>query len=894
MLKNVKVGTKLIGGFMLIAILVLVAAGAGYYGSKTINNGMTSMFKDRLLPIEQLGSARSAVLVLRGQVFKSLLIPEELAKGPELLAAEVEIVNKNIKDYKATELLPEEKEGLAKFDSAWADYQKECANIFKIAALGDLKPAIQPILEGGAAANARKAVDASLETLIEINSKAAEQLNAQGDKTFAFITMVDIGVGVAGFLLALICGFVLSRSITKPVQRAVHMIQELGKGHLGMRLKMDSGDEIGVMAKAMDQFAEDLETVVVGTMQKIAAGDLNVSLTAKDAEDKITPALQATIDSLRGLEDEASMLSQAAVEGKLDTRGNADKFQGAYKGIVQGVNDTLDAVIGPLNVAAEYVDRISNGDIPPKITDNYNGDFNEIKNNLNKCIDAMNLLTGDAGALVKAAVAGKLDTRADASKHQGDFGRIVKGVNDTLDAVIGPLNVAAEYVDRISNGDIPPKISDTYNGDFNEIKNNLNKCIDAVNLLVADAALLAKAAVEGKLDTRADASKHQGDFAKVVNGVNDTLDSVIAPLREIGSVLEKLAEKDLTAKVTTNYKGDFDALCTNVNTAVDGLGEAMEQVSSAVEQVGSASTQIVTGSQALASGASQQASSLEETSASLEEMAAMTKQNAENANQANIMAVKAKGAAEKGQGAMTKMSDAIRRIKESSDQTAKIVKTIDEIAFQTNLLALNAAVEAARAGDAGKGFAVVAEEVRNLAKRSAEAAKNTTALIEESQQNANNGVTVSDEVGKILEAIVTDVNKVGEIIGEVTSASKEQTIGIDQVNTAVAQMNTVTQQSAANADQSASAAESLNQQAATLTEMLSAFVLAGTGHAPKRALAPIKVLHAPKGEAPKLVVATRKPSRPAVTAGHRGGNGGSKGISPEQVIPLDEDELASF
>ncbi|MBA7533546.1 hypothetical protein ES705_25786 [subsurface metagenome] len=155
------------------------------------------------------------------------------------------------------------------------------------------------------------------------------------------------------------------------------------------------------------------------------------------------------------------------------------------------MNDCLDAVIGPLNVAAEYVDRISKGDIPEKITDTYKGDFNEIKNNLNQCIGAVRLLVSDADLLSKAAVEGKLDTRADAGKHQGDFAAIVNGVNDCLDAVIGPLNVAAEYVDRISKGDIPEKITDTYKGDFNEIKNNLNQCIGALRLLVTAILILA-------------------------------------------------------------------------------------------------------------------------------------------------------------------------------------------------------------------------------------------------------------------------------------------------------------------------------------------------------------------------------------------------------------------
>jgi methyl-accepting chemotaxis protein len=147
-------------------------------------------------------------------------------------------------------------------------------------------------------------------------------------------------------------------------------------------------------------------------------------------------------------------------------------------------------------VAAEYVDRISKGDIPENITDEYKGDFNEVKNNLNVCIDALNGLTGEMGMMAEAAVEGKLDARGDASKFGGDFGKMVKGMNDTLDAVIGPLNVMAEYVDRISKGDIPENITDDYKGDFNEVKNNLNVCIDALNSLVAEAGMLREAGVE--------------------------------------------------------------------------------------------------------------------------------------------------------------------------------------------------------------------------------------------------------------------------------------------------------------------------------------------------------------------------------------------------------------
>ncbi|MCK5684780.1 PAS domain-containing protein, partial [bacterium] len=273
------------------------------------------------------------------------------------------------------------------------------------------------------------------------------------------------------------------------------------------------------------------ENVIADTIAKTSDGK-EIPVTAYcsaifDEDDNIIGGMEVIVDRTADVAaiSEINSLIKASEAGQLDQRADVSKATGNYVDLFSGINGMLDAIIAPLNVSAEYIERISQGDIPELITDEYKGDFNEIKNNLNKCIQSLNDLTSEMGTLAGAAVEGKLDTRGDVTKFNGEYATIVKGVNDTLDNVIGPLNVSAEYIERISQGDIPEKITDEYKGDFNEIKNNLNKCIQSLNDLTAEMGMLAGAAVEGKLDTRGDVTKFNGKYATIVNGVNDTLDN---------------------------------------------------------------------------------------------------------------------------------------------------------------------------------------------------------------------------------------------------------------------------------------------------------------------------------------------------------------------------------
>lgn len=480
-------------------------------------------------------------------------------------------------------------------------------------------------------------------------------------------------------------------------------------------------------------------------------------------------------------EQEVFRLVKEAAQGNLSERVNTQQLPAGFvKQIGEGINQILDALINPLNVAAKYVEQISKGQIPAKITDEYHGDFNTIKNNLNQCIDAVNTLITDVNQLSQAAVEGRLSTRAEMSRHQGDFKKIVGGVNATLDAVIGPLNVAAKCVADISNGEIPQKITAHYEGDFNEIKNNLNTCIDAVNNMIADVNLLADAAREGRITVRANASKHSGDFRQIVDGVNSTLDLIVEPI---------------------------------------------VAVTQAIETITTAANEISSGNADLSSRTEHQASSLEQTAASMEELASTVKQNAQNAGQANQLALAASEIAIKGGKVVDEVVYTMDAINESAKKIEDIISVIDGIAFQTNILALNAAVEAARAGEQGRGFAVVAGEVRSLAQRSASAAKEIKELISDSVSKTANGTKLVENAGITMDEVVSSVQRVADIINEISAASTEQTTGIDQVNQAVTNMDETTQQNAALVEEAAAAAESLVDQANQLSDVISQFKL---------------------------------------------------------------------
>ena len=307
--------------------------------------------------------------------------------------------------------------------------------------------------------------------------------------------------------------------------------------------------------------------------------------------------------------------------------------------------------------------------------------------------------------------------------------------------------------------------------------------------------------------------------------MNQTLDAITQPIDEVVSTLDSVAKHDLTTRMQGEYKGDFAKVKHGFNRAITNLDGSLSQILLGTDQVTTASKEISQGSQRLAQSSSEQAGSVQKVVASVEDTVEMTTQTAENAEQARSIVEGTQTSAEKGVGSMERLSTSIDAIKAASDETAKVVKTINDIAFQTNLLALNAAVEAARAGDAGKGFAVVAEEVRNLAMRSAEAAKNTADLIDGSMKKAESGYMINKEVIENFEEINSQIRKLSGVMAEITVAAEQQRKGAARITKEVKNIDQGTQQNAANSEESAAAAEELSSQAAEIRSLISQFRL---------------------------------------------------------------------
>jgi len=442
----------------------------------------------------------------------------------------------------------------------------------------------------------------------------------------------------------------------------------------------------------------------------------------------------------------------------------------------------------------------------------------------------------------------------------GVYGQLAAGINtmmfEHLDAIVDAIGVLNEY----ANGNLA-RDARRLPGSRAVLHEAMDAAKASLQAINGEIKRLASAAAAGDFSLRGDEQAFEHDFRAMVQGLNAMMATSDRNLAQLSALLRAIADGDLTARMEGDFHGVFATMRDDANATVAQLTDIVGRIQEASTSINTAAGEIASGNSDLSRRTEQQAANLEETAASMEELTSTVRQNAESARQANQLAIGAAGVASQGGEVVGKVVTTMSEIEQSSKRIAEIISVIDGIAFQTNILALNAAVEAARAGEQGRGFAVVASEVRTLAQRSANAAKEIKGLIETSVDKVADGSALVNQAGATMGEIVSSVQRVTDIMAEISAASQEQSAGIEQVNQTITQMDETTQQNAALVEEASAAARSMEEQAQALSESVSVFKLHAAVAAPVRkpaAAVPGAKASTPKAPAPKA--AARKPA----------------------------------
>ncbi|MBP9634934.1 MAG: MCP four helix bundle domain-containing protein [Nitrospira sp.] len=550
---------------------------------------------------------------------------------------------------------------------------------------------------------------------------------------------------------------------------------------------------------------------------------------------EVGPAYEANLKAMHKVMELQTKIGKQEYEKAV--KSNAMTRNAEAVAIVLGI--ALGATIGflliraisqSLRSAGDIANRIAAGDLSGTVEIRRNDEIGHLLSALKAMQESLRTIVSDIRRVVDAAANhGDFSVKMDLNGQSGFMKDLSGLLNQLSDVTEGGLKDVTRVAKALADGDLSQKIEKSYPGLFGQTGAGVNQTVSALNAVVQEIRGVVDAANRGDFSTRMELSGKQG-YTKTLGELLNQLSGVTDNgLKDIRRVAQALAAGDLTQSITEKYPGVFGQTTESMNATGDNLQRLVSDIKASVDAINTAAKEIASGNTDLSSRTEEQASSLEETSSSMEELSSAVKQNADNARQANEQAGNAQAIAVRGGEVVGQVVETMSAIHQSSSKIADIIGVIDGIAFQTNILALNAAVEAARAGEQGRGFAVVATEVRNLAQRSAAAAKEIKGLISDSVGKVEVGNRLAAAAGETMGEVVASIRKVTKAVTEIAEASHEQSSGIEQVSKAVSQMDEVTQQNAALVEQAAAAAESLEEQAEQLTRAVSAFRIAGSG-----------------------------------------------------------------
>ncbi len=889
--KHLTIRTRLMILIALMSLILLGIGVSGVLGMKAAESSLETVYKDRVVPLDQLKIVADMYAVnIVDTAHKTRNGNLSWSEGLSNIETAERQIAENWKAYTSTFLVEEEKTLVAQAEPLMHNADRAVARLKSIMqaqskgeiasfTIDELYPSIDPISD-------------VISKLTKVQLEVAKREYEKGEAIYQRNLLLATTTIPLGIVLAIVMGWMTLRSVTRSTASAYGYIQEMTTGNLDVVIRDENKDEISRILEAVQalrsKLKNDLEQARkvadeamrvkvaldnVSTNVMIADNDRNIiymnkSVVAmlKHAENALRSVFPGfNVDKLLGANIDQFHKHPVHQRQMLASLNNNHRTQISLGGrtftlsanpVIDDNGHRLGAVVEWDDVtekleAQEREQRIANENLRIRIAlDNVatnvmiaDNDRNIIY--LNKSVNVM-LQNAEADlrkVLPSFSASGLLGQNID------QFHRNPSHQQSML------ANFTSNYKTQITVGGRTFALS--ANPVINERGERLGSVVEwndrtSEVAVENEIARVVESAVMGDFKTRLDTANKEGFFKTLAEGMNKLLETSDVGLNEVVRVLNALSRGDLTESITNEYFGTFGQLKDDSNATVENLRNLIEQIKTAAESINTAAKEIAAGNTDLSQRTEEQASSLEETASSMEQLASTVKQNAENAKQANQMASAASGVAVKGGEVVGEVVSTMSAINESSRKIVDIISVIDGIAFQTNILALNAAVEAARAGEQGRGFAVVAGEVRNLAQRSAAAAKEIKQLISDSVEKVEDGSKLVEQAGSTMDEVVSSVKRVTDIMAEITAASVEQSSGIDQVNQAVTQMDEVTQQNAALVEEAAAAAESLEEQAQTLIESVSVFKLPGSS-----------LSGAPRVSASRAIAAPSVASRPA-------------------------------
>ena len=693
-LNNIKVGKKLIGSFLIVVIIMVIVGLVGLSGVNTINSYVDAMYGDQLIPINKLDTMNQQIWEIRGNTVGYYTLPDTRDNMRTQTDALIEALDKNISAYQSLITDDSEKEIYSELTDSWNKYKNAVETFYAVVDSGDNKAAIVSMTSGDLVTQ-RKAASDTLQKLVDINLKEANDYSLAGNTELANVTLQIIITIIIGAILAFSLGFIISRSISVPISKAANIMRELSLGHFGNRLKLNRKDEIGEMAVAMDKFADDLQFDIISGMKQIAEGDISISLTPKDEKDEIAPAFNTLVGAINSIVGEVNTLIYTAEEGNLKQRGDPAKFHGVYKEIIIGINEMLDAIVIPLREVLRVSELFAHAKFSARFDENVaiKGDLIALKNGLNtvgmelsKAIQDISVQVGslsasseEAAASVEEITAGATSIAQSSSVVSANAETSVNSVDQVLTAMeelntsVSTVATKVESVSRLSqqanitstNGVEQAAIAENGIKAINEAVNDVGKIIteikgqmneigkiveiigdiaDQTNLLALNAAIEAARAGDAGMG-----------FAVVANEVKVLAQESQGSAENIGKIISSLQNQSERAASAMNQATSEVA---KGSIAINDTIKFFHNIAGQVEEISQHMTEV-------ASLSEEEAAAVEEITASVSEVKSLAVETAKEAIGSSSASEESSAALNQVSTVVTNLSVIATRIDES-------------------------------------------------------------------------------------------------------------------------------------------------------------------------------------------------------------------------------------